>query len=92
MKVTRPPLPPVTTLATTRPAAAATGNGTGATGRASSAPAAHAPGLAQVANRLAQSSEIDLTKVAAVRDAIASGRLTLDMDRLAEAVLEMHRR
>lgn len=88
MKVTRPPLPPVAPLAGgTRPAApAATAAGTApATGTA-------VPGLAQVAGRLAAASEVDLAKVGAVRDAIAAGRLTLDMDRLADAVLDLHRR
>lgn len=87
MKVTRPPLPPVAPLAGgTRPAAPTTAAGT------ASAASTAAPGLAQVAGRLAAASEVDLAKVGAVRDAIAAGRLTLDMDRLADAVLELHRR
>lgn len=88
MKVTRPPLPPVATLANGARPAASSAPAAGA----NSAAATAAPGLAQVAGRLAAASEVDLAKVGAVRDAIAAGRLTLDMDRLADAVLELHRR
>ncbi|MDX9873916.1 MAG: flagellar biosynthesis anti-sigma factor FlgM [Spongiibacteraceae bacterium] len=63
-----------------------------AVNRTPSAGAIAEPALGQVADRLRARDEIDAGKVAAVREAIASGKLPLDLDQLAEAVLDLHRR
>ncbi|WP_281560380.1 flagellar biosynthesis anti-sigma factor FlgM [Thalassomonas sp. RHCl1] len=43
-------------------------------------------------NQLASSSDVDMEKVNQVRELIAEGNLTLDVDVLSDAILEMHRR
>lgn len=48
--------------------------------------------LEQTAGLLNDTSDIDLAKVAELRTAIAEGKLPLDLDALAEAMLDMHRK
>jgi negative regulator of flagellin synthesis FlgM len=45
-----------------------------------------------LAKLLAQSSDVDMDKVNKIRQAISDGQLSLDPEKLAEAVLDMHRR
>jgi negative regulator of flagellin synthesis FlgM len=72
------------------------------TGNSNSAPAetkktaeaSAAPELKSTALRkaLEASSDVDMNKVAQVRQAIAQGELSLDPDVLAEAVVNLHRK
>lgn len=43
-------------------------------------------------NKIASSSDVDMEKVNRVRELITQGNLTLDLDALSDAILEMHRR
>lgn len=47
--------------------------------------------LSQNEALLANSSDVDMDKVAAIRKAIAEGKLPLDLDALSGAILDMHR-
>lgn len=40
---------------------------------------------------LAQTSEVDMDKVSALRQAIADGQLPLDLDALSAAIVDLHR-
>lgn len=87
MKVTRSPAAvPVPPAADNRSTSAPSPSSAGAR------TAVQSPSLGDVAERLKTSSEVDMDKVGAVRQAIAEGRLPMDLDRLAEAVLDLHRR
>lgn len=62
------------------------------------APAAADTGISQEAQsltlarrELAGAADVDLAKVEQIRSAIAEGRMPLDLDALAKAVVEMHR-
>lgn len=46
----------------------------------------------QARAELASTSDVDMEKVNQIRQAIAEGRLELDMDALGQAILDMHRR
>lgn len=64
--------------------------GNGAPARASaSAPELRSQGVVEA---LAASGEVDLDKVNQIRQAISEGRLSLDPEKLAEALLALHRR
>lgn len=85
MKVTRPPVSPV---------APGTNQGKAVVRDAQQTSASRPiqqTSLADVASRLEASGEVDMEKVSAIRDAIASGKLPLDLDRLADAMLTLHR-
>ncbi|WDE08440.1 flagellar biosynthesis anti-sigma factor FlgM [Thalassomonas viridans] len=43
-------------------------------------------------NKLSSASDVDMEKVNQVRELIAQGNLSLDLDVLSDAILEMHRR
>lgn len=43
-------------------------------------------------NKLSSASDVDMEKVNQVRELIAEGNLSLDLDVLSDAILEMHRR
>ena len=47
--------------------------------------------LNQAKSLLASTSDVDMDKVAAMKQAIAEGKLPLDMEALGSAILEMHR-
>lgn len=87
MKITqRPVLLPVPETTGNRPASPAAPVGSATEN------AVRNPSLSHVASQLRASGEVDMDKVDAIRLAIAEGRLPMDLDRLAEAVLELHRR
>lgn len=48
--------------------------------------------LSEARRQLAATADVDMAKVQQIRDAIAAGNLPLDLDALAGAVVEMHRR
>lgn len=48
--------------------------------------------LSQSKEMLANLPDVDMDKVAAIRQAIADGQLALDTDALSSAILDMHRR
>lgn len=48
--------------------------------------------LSQAKKMLANLSDVDMDKVAAIRQAIADGQLALDTEALSNAILDMHRR
>ncbi|WP_440875232.1 flagellar biosynthesis anti-sigma factor FlgM [Thalassotalea sp. PLHSN55] len=43
-------------------------------------------------SKLAATSDVDLAKVNEIRDQLKAGTLTLDIDKLSDAILAMHRR
>jgi len=43
-------------------------------------------------NKLSSASDVDMEKVNQVRELIAQGNLSLDLDVLSDAILDMHRR
>lgn len=45
-----------------------------------------------VAEALSRSSDVDMNKVNELRQAIAEGRVPLDPERLAEAIVDVHRK
>jgi flagellar biosynthesis anti-sigma factor FlgM len=47
--------------------------------------------LNQAKTLLTSTSDIDMDKVSAIRQALAEGNLPLDMDALSNAIMEMHR-
>ena len=47
--------------------------------------------LNQAKALLASTSDVDMDKVSAMKQAIAEGKLPLDMEALGSAILEMHR-
>lgn len=51
------------------------------------APELHSPAVKKA---LAASSEVDMNRVNQMRQAISEGRVSLDPDKLAEAILGMH--
>lgn len=85
MKVNRPPVSPIAPGPNQGKAVTQNPQQT-----AASRPAQQAS-LADVASRLEASGEVDMEKVGAIRDAIAAGKLPLDPDRLADAMLTLHR-
>ena len=48
--------------------------------------------LSQSKEMLANLSDVDMDKVAAIRQAIADGQLSLDTEALSSAIQDMHRR
>lgn len=48
--------------------------------------------LSQAKAMLANLPDVDMDKVAAIRQAIADGQLSLDTEALSSAILDMHRR
>ena len=48
--------------------------------------------LSQAKEMLANLPDVDMDKVAAIRQAIADGQLSLDTEALSSAILDMHRR
>ena len=48
--------------------------------------------LSQAKEMLANLPDVDMDKVAAIRQAIADGKLALDTEALSSAILDMHRR
>jgi negative regulator of flagellin synthesis FlgM len=47
--------------------------------------------LRRAATQLASAPDVDAEKIAEIRQAIADGRLPLDLDALSKAVLDLHR-
>lgn len=95
MKITRTEIRPISTQ-TPSPAHAGETKTTTSAGTRGSAPSALAVSpetlqLRRAAAQLASAPDVDAGKVDEIRQAIADGRLPLDLDALSRAVLELHR-
>ncbi|ENY71416.1 lateral flagella anti-sigma-28 factor, LfgM [Aeromonas diversa CDC 2478-85] len=51
-----------------------------------------AQGLEQARQRMQDLSDVDMDKVQQIRQAIAEGKLTLDMETLGRAIVDLHRK
>ncbi|KUE80656.1 flagellar biosynthesis anti-sigma factor FlgM [Aeromonas schubertii] len=51
-----------------------------------------AQGLEQARQRMQDLSDVDMDKVRQIRQAIAEGKLTLDMETLGRAIVDLHRK
>jgi negative regulator of flagellin synthesis FlgM len=90
MKITRADLIPTQPLTQRRQDAAPTPNPPRQSGE--SQISATAQTMAQASIALADTPDVNMAKVEQIRQAIGEGRLSLDMDALSQAILELHRR
>ena len=92
MKITRTEQPYVQTQLQRQQDAAPVAQSRPQTARGDAQISSRTHSINQARAQLASTSDVDMTKVNQIRQAISEGKLELDMDALSQAILDMHRR